>query len=372
MCRFPSIRFILVLGGLCLSILILLTVVADLSDSRVFAQPMTYTIRPTTEIDVVLIGNPVNARDTNLSSAAGGSWGRVCKNSCLTPEVATATWKRIPGGYRPTQLDIKWRASSTAGLYGNDAAKVTATIDVDFGSGWEFKEEYVWFGPSGGCPGSDPDDIRCPSHVTNIPLPSSQRTDQIKVRVTARVELTHCDNCILRVSNVTGTVSVYDIKVTSDLCYVPTGETTSSWGWDTLPGKETTHQFQGTLIPPQGVDNFDGRRVAEFDTGTGQPTDDTCHWPDSFYDPAISLSGGVWTVGGNTYGYDYIGWLPHHINYYRGADRAPCQTTIHQRMAIECGSNNWIGYVDQDLRMGFDEFVVWSERAGLQAQKVWP
>lgn len=69
--------------------------------SRGYAQSGDFTIRPTVETDVVLVGNPQHARDADEYSAAGGSWGRVCHTNCEEPIVATGTWSRMPGGYRP-------------------------------------------------------------------------------------------------------------------------------------------------------------------------------------------------------------------------------------------------------------------------------
>jgi hypothetical protein len=40
-------------------------------------------------------------------------------------------------------------------------------------------------------------------------------------------------------------------------------------------------------------------------------------------------------------------------------------------MVIDCGSNQ-VPYVTPTLRMGFDDLIVWSERAGQYAQRVWP
>jgi hypothetical protein len=370
MSRLPSLAFSVVVGVFCATVAILLTNLYGVSDTKVFAQPVTYTIRPTWETDIVLINNPQNARDGSEASKAGGAWGRVCKSSCLEPVVATATWTRIPGGYRPIQLDIRWQASSSAGLYGNDTAKFTAKIEVDFGSGWNFVEEYAWFGDSGTC-SSTPNDIRCPSHLTTIPLLLTQQPDKIKVKVTGRVEFLHCDNCILRVSNITGTASVYDIRVTADQCHIPTGETTASDGWWDQDG--TVHKFKQTLIPPNPDVNFDGRRVTEQDPGGGGP--DTCYFPvaaASGRSPWISITGGLWTVSaGNIWAWDHVGWGWGNVNYYRANGRAPCQTTIPQRMVIDCGSGQ-VAYVTTTLAAGFDDFFVWSERAGQREQHIWP
>jgi hypothetical protein len=207
--------------------------------------------------------------------------------------------------------------------------------------------------------------------VDTLQLLPTHRTEQIQVRVSEIVRMTNCKNCFADISSANGTLSVYDIRVKADECYVPNGETTSGVDW--WPEAPTVHRFRQTLIPSEAGTIFDGRIVTERDPGTGVPSNDTCYFPDSFYDPAYSLEGGdSWIVNsGNIWAHDYVGWLPQHVNYYRDAGRAPCQTSIPQRMVINCGTNE-VAYVDNSLRMGFDQLTVWSERAGVYQLRVWP
>jgi hypothetical protein len=76
----------------------------------------------------------------------------------------------------------------------------------------------------------------------------------------------------------------------------------------------------------------------------------------------------------NQYGPDRVGWLPDAVNYYRAAGRAPCETTMYQNMAINCPgcSSDPYQYITNTLRTGMSEFSVWSERAGVYADRVWP
>lgn len=70
-------------------------------------------------------------------------------------------------------------------------------------------------------------------------------------------------------------------------------------------------------------------------------------------------------------GDDTVGWHHDAVIYYRMQGRAPCQTEFPQRMVIDCGTGKRT-YVTNLLRMGFDSTMVWSERAGQFAQRVWP
>ncbi|HEX6944197.1 MAG TPA: hypothetical protein VF128_14815 [Gemmatimonadaceae bacterium] len=345
----------------------LLVVVAFKSSGELVAQSVEFTIRPTWDTNVVLVGNPIHARDTSELSAAGGSWGRVCHTDCTTPIVATATWQRIPGGYRPLRLEVKWRLASSMALYGNDVGKVKGTLEYNLGSGWQSWIEYTWFGTSATCPTPSNGGITCPDHMDTLPLPPTQRTDTIQVRVTESVELTHCDNCWIRVSNAQGSLSVFDIRVKADECYFPTDETTVGEGWDTAD--PTMQKFMQTLIPDAAGRVYDGRTVMEQSPGPGGP--DTCHRPGDTYDAFEAITGGTWTVNsGNKWGYDYVGYHSWVVDYYRARGRAPCGTSFPQEMVINCGTTNVI-YTSNTLRAGFDEVLVWSERDGVQQQRVY-
>lgn len=97
-----------------------LIVVAHRSTDRVLAQTVEFTVRPIEESNVVLVNNPVHARDADEYSSAGGAWGRVCHTDCTNPVTATATWQRFPGGYKPLRLEVKWNLGAYMALYGAD------------------------------------------------------------------------------------------------------------------------------------------------------------------------------------------------------------------------------------------------------------
>jgi hypothetical protein len=105
---------------------------------------------------------------------------------------------------------------------------------------------------------------------------------------------------------------------------MPQGETTVDHGWDAC-----VSNF-GSTLSPLSV-SFSGRTVYEgSETGT-----DGCYFAGSTYPPVISLSGGAWTVNAsNAWGDDHMTWGTTRITYYRGQGRAPCNTTIPQRMFV--------------------------------------
>jgi len=71
-------------------------------------------------------------------------------------------------------------------------------------------------------------------------------------------------------------------------CDTPNGETTTFAGWNASVG-----QWVQTRLP-NDVNRFGGRTVQETDPGGGGP--DTCWFQGSQLPPAVSISGGSWTV----------------------------------------------------------------------------
>lgn len=264
---------------------------------------------------------------------------------------------------------MKWRAASATSLYGSDTAEVKATLEYNLGSGWQPWIEYTWYGTSATCPSPPDGGITCSNHVDSLDLPSSQETDKIQVRLTESIRLTHCDNCWLRISSANGTLSVYDIRVKADNCYIPTSEITTALGWNAA--YPTAQDFRQTLLPPVPNMTFDRRRVAEEDPGGGGP--DTCWFQGGPYaSPAVRVTGGSWFVNsGNNWLPDTVGWLPGAVTDYRAYGRAPCQTSSPQRMVIDCGTGS-TPYITNQLQMGIDVLTVWSERAGVYQERVWP
>lgn len=149
---------------------------------------------------------------------------------------------------------------------------------------------------------------------------------------------------------------------------IPSGETTTSAGYtDPVP---TIHRFMSTLHGG----SFSGRTTSESSPGYGGP--DTCWFPGSAWGYHTSVTGGSWPPvdANNQYGADRIGWLPEAVNYYRANLRAPCETTMYQNMSINCPgcSSDPYHYITNTIRTGMSEFSVWSERAGVYADRVWP
>ena len=153
-------------------------------------------------------------------------------------------------------------------------------------------------------------------------------------------------------------------------CVVPSGETTSWHGFNATHGL-----WRGTLYDGSST-NFSGRTVTEQDPGNGGP--DTCHFPNSFYDPFEAITGGSWPVGsGNVWGtpngtYDGVGWGTDVVTYYRTAGQAPCATTFSQRMEISCPNGPNQTYELNGLGAGITTTTVSSCRAGSCEIRNWP
>lgn len=103
-------------------------------------------------------------------------------------------------------------------------AAIRGTLEYNLGGGWQSWIQYTYYSASVPCPVPSNGGITCSDHVDSLDLPPTQRTDTIQVRVSESVQLTHCDNCWIRVSNISGTLSVSDIRVKADDCYLPSGE----------------------------------------------------------------------------------------------------------------------------------------------------
>lgn len=158
-------------------------------------------------------------------------------------------------------------------------------------------------------------------------------------------------------------------------CDIPTGESTIFNNWyGPYAG------FRQTLAP--GSINFEGRRVTEYDAGGGGP--DTCWFAGSTYDPFIAIGSpfgnswdvawldGMFYVGNNQYGNDYVGYGDNRITYYRGQGRAPCETTFPQRLTIDCalGSPTYRSSVPLGAAIGI--FTVSGSRDGQTQTTTYP
>lgn len=205
----PLVASVLTLVRVCAIVAALLFLRGD-PTSQLSAQAQTITARPLT-YTAATFGNPQNAIDASDASASGAALGRVCSQTCTTPTSAGATWGGFLEGYRPIRLEVHWIASATMALFGTDAGEVDVVVEYNLGSGWNVRDTYTWTANSPNCPGDS--SVTCTDHVASVPLTSDQSSGAIQVRGTLTVKLTHCDNCGLRVSNVHGSMSVYDIRL---------------------------------------------------------------------------------------------------------------------------------------------------------------
>jgi hypothetical protein len=195
---------------LCLGV-ISLCLIASITPHSALAQSQTITVRPTTYDSGSSLGNPQNAYDSSDWTSSGASIGRVCSSNCTTPISESATWLGVPDGYNAIRLEVHWQMQAAVALFGNDTALIDGKLEYNLGGGWTTFEEYTFTANSPSCAGDH--GIACTDHVASLALSSSQSTGAIQVRATLTVQLPHCDNCSLRVSNDSGTIWVYDIRV---------------------------------------------------------------------------------------------------------------------------------------------------------------
>jgi len=344
------------------------------------AQGSTLTIRPSTYVAGATIGAPANAIDNNDSTTAGNSVTHVCYTNCMTITNKTATWLGVAAGYHPIRLETHWQGAAAAALYGNDTSRVEVKLEYSldggnsWSSGWDSEAaDYVWTGASPACSNNG---ITCTNHVSTLALSDLQATDAIQVRATMTVQLPHCDNCTLRVSNNGGQIWIYDIRVIVDNCEIPIGETTDAVGWHSTAPYRTAYDFQQTLTPP-GANSCSGRIVKEIDPVPGGGATDTCYFTGSAVAKVTSaVSGGQWTVdSSNSWGIDTVGWLESGANYYQAnALDLPCYVTGPQRMLISCQTQTtFVPYIENTLEDGvLLPGAVSSQRQSNYQQRIWP
>lgn len=153
-------------------------------------------------------------------------------------------------------------------------------------------------------------------------------------------------------------------------CQNPTGETTTSGGWDDADGLPTVHMWNVALTPSSI--SFIGRGVIESSPGGGQ---DNCWFSGSANDPNTEVTGTVWqVVAGNQFDIpDSVGWLPGAVNYYRQQGRAPCTAHFQQVMSIDCPSGSGVTpYATNTIEVGIGVLIVTSSRGGAQDSRTWP
>jgi hypothetical protein len=199
---------------------------------RISAQSSTIELRPSTSQSGATFIYPENAYDNSGSTASVGGVSRICYTDCTNPGSQSATWIGIPDGYHPIRLEVHWKAVSYVGLYGADTAAIEAKLEysLDGGSSWSHTfgsedTDVVWYGDSPTCSSSG---VTCDDHVSTVALDDYQHTGQIQVRATLTAQLPHCDNCWIRISNITSQMKVNDIRVIADNCEIPIGESTDS------------------------------------------------------------------------------------------------------------------------------------------------
>jgi len=153
---------------------------------------------------------------------------------------------------------------------------------------------------------------------------------------------------------------------------LPPSETTAFKGWATSMSEPTIGQWRQTIGPKTIA--YAAVTVQESDPGGGGP--DTCWFSGSKFAPFTAITGGTWVVqAGNTWGYDYVGWLKAAVMYYRNKGRAPCGTTFPQQMQVQfaTGDTTFYNYLGVNTLGGnIGTTTVTSIRAGKSQTKTWP
>lgn len=151
---------------------------------------------------------------------------------------------------------------------------------------------------------------------------------------------------------------------------IPTGEFTDPCGdtWVDAGGAAWCMALTGG--------DFDGRKVQEFPSGSGQ---DTCNErvPNSIFPPFVTITGGPpggWDVGGAANGWapDVVGWASGPIYYYRSYGVTPCGFVFNQSMRINQRGGGWVEYVVNTLAGTMGPSTVASWRAGEHVERAWP
>ena len=355
-----------------------------LSRGKLQAQGSTITIKPSTYSNVGMT-NPANAYDGSTTSAAFAHYFFRCVDQCQTPSSATATWSGVPNGYHPIRLEVQWDIDGSFTLFSGDTARLEFKVEysLDGGGTWSTSfdgenTDYIYTTSIPACSGNN---IRCSGgHISTLALSDFQSTGNIQVRGSFTAQMTNCVNCT-RVSGVSGTIYVRDIRVVVDDCQIPVNESSASAGWNTTTPYRTTHRFTQTLTPA-GTNNFYGRLIQEADGGG---TTDGCWFSGSSIAQVTSVvSGGSWTVdtASNTWGsasdadpYDNVGWLEGAASYYQANSQngLPCYASGLQIMKISCqNGSNFVPYIANTLEDGINTATVSSQRQSTYVERAWP
>ena len=125
----------------------------------------------------------------------------------------SAEWQGFPDGFEPLRLEIRWDAV-TAGisLASGRQSRVDLKLEYDLGNGWETAAEEAWINEVPSCSEDYPS--RCSGNTFIHDLSPEQSTGAIKVKATAKAEMTACGNCgTFDTSHVTVTMAIRSIQV---------------------------------------------------------------------------------------------------------------------------------------------------------------
>lgn len=180
------------------------------------AQAQNQFVWPRSHSDAQNFQNPTQAYDHPYlegTFAHATNLGRLCSAHCTTAQTATITFDNFVDGYLPVRLEVRWTAFTAMVLLSGNAAKVTATLEYDLGSGWIPWEFHEWTQSSQSCPPGGTD-IVCSAHVSSLDLLPTQSTGSVRVRVTITSRMTQCSSCgPFGNSNLSAVARVYDVRL---------------------------------------------------------------------------------------------------------------------------------------------------------------
>jgi hypothetical protein len=180
------------------------------------AQAQNQFVWPRSHSDVQNFQNPTQAYDhPNLEGtfAHATNLGRICSAHCTTAQTATITFHNFVDGYLPVKLEVRWTAFTAMVLLSGNAARVTATLEYDLGSGWLPWESHEWTQSSPSCPPGGTD-IVCSAHISSRDLLPTQSSGSVRVRVTISSRMTQCSSCgPFGNSNLSAVARVYDVRL---------------------------------------------------------------------------------------------------------------------------------------------------------------
>ena len=184
-------------------------------------------------------------------------------------------------------------------------------------------------------------------------------------RVLATCRFTIPDDPVTVLLTVTDDENQSDTDTCTITMITPTGEITTSEGWDT-GGRQTLHMWRGRLEPT--TTSFFNINVAESDSGAI----DTCWFEGSRIPMVDGITGGSWSVDEtNTLDApDNVGWTKPSVDYYRQRRRDPCQFTVFQIMSVDFPAGiSDVPYANHDLEFIINRFSIECRKDGQSAIK---